>query len=75
MFSQSGEAFPLGNAASHSECLKTDAAVPRTGACARGAGAAAVAAPEQRFGALCLAQVLVVIKPLTSGQVTCHVGL
>lgn len=34
MFSQLGEAFPLGNASSYNECLKPYVTVPQMGACA-----------------------------------------
>lgn len=71
MFSQLGEAFPLGNASSYNECLKLYVTVQQTVQAVQGAAAVVslvVWCPLFR-------QVLVVVKPLTSGQVSRRVGL
>lgn len=58
MFSQLGEAFPLGNAASYNECLKPYVTVHQTGAFASSTGAVVVVSLQEQLGALYLVRYL-----------------
>lgn len=75
MFSQLGEAFPPGNAASYSECLKPHVTVDQAGARAGSAGDGCGCSSGVMVWCPLSRQALAVIKTLASGQVSGRVGL